>query len=234
MGLGKLENQLGHRFKSPALLERALTHGSWAHENSRPVDSGRVRELENETLEFLGDSVLGLAVADHLFSKHPGLSEGDLTRMKHQLVRMSSLSSAAERLGLGEHLRLSKGEESLGGREKPTILADTLEAIIGAIFLDGGYIAARAFVARILAEEFRSVSPESSRDNKSRLLELFQAEKREPPTFNVIATEGPPNDRKFTVEAIWDGGRVIGEGRSIKSAEMAASEQALDQLGWSK
>lgn len=230
MSLAKLENQIGHKFQKPELLERALTHRSWAHEKLKGEPETKVREAENESLEFVGDSVLGLAIAEQLYTKHPGAAEGDLTLMKHRLVSMPTLAEIAARLDLGPHLRMGRGEEQSGGREKPAILADTLEAIIGAIFFDSGYISARAFVTRIFADEIKTVTPKTSLDYKTLLQETLQAQKLTAPEYAVVRTEGQPHDRTFYVEASWQGGRSNGSGRSIKAAEMEAASEALKML----
>src|SRR5829696_1725603 len=160
MNLSKFENLIGYKFDDPALLERALTHRSWAHENLAGRSEDEIRAAENESFEFLGDSVLGLAVAEQLFRKHPDASEGELTLMKHRLVSTTTLAAAAESLNIGEYIRIGRGEEKTGGRQKRAILADALEAIIAAVFFDGGYITARSFVTRVLADEFRGVTPD--------------------------------------------------------------------------
>ncbi len=161
--LGKLENLLGYKFKDIALLERALTHRSWAHENLPNASEEAIREAENESMEFVGDSVLGLAIAEELFRKNPKLSEGDLTLMKHHLVSTTTLADLAKELGLGEFIRVGKGEEKTGGRKKQALLTNTLEAVIAAVFFDGGYIAARALIMQIFAAELRNTSPEMAR-----------------------------------------------------------------------
>ncbi|HMT07513.1 MAG TPA: ribonuclease III [Pyrinomonadaceae bacterium] len=228
--VAQLENLTGHRFNDIGLLTRATTHRSWAYENNPDASNNEIHQIENESLEFVGDSVLGLIVAENLFSTNRGASEGDLTLMKHRLVSTASLATAAERLELGKFIRIGRGEEHTGGRKKQTLLANTLEAIVGAIFLDGGYSAARVFVLRIFADEFRSISPKTSLDFKTLLQETLQAEKLAAPRYNVLRTEGPPHDREFFVEALWEGGRSTGNGRSIKSAEMLAAQNALEML----
>lgn len=234
MSLAKLETLLGHPFQTPELLQRALTHRSWAHENLKGETVATVRDSENESLEFIGDSVLGLAIAEQLYAKHPGAAEGDLTLMKHRLVSMATLAGIAERLDLGPYLRMGRGELHSGGRAKPAILADTLEAIIGAIFFDSGYIAARAFVAKIFADELKNVTPESSLDYKTLLQETLQAEKHAAPVYTLVRTEGQPHDRTFFVEASWADGKATGSGRSIKAAEMMAASEALKSIGETK
>jgi ribonuclease-3 len=228
--LAKLETQLGYKFKNIDLLERALTHRSWAHERLPDGNEENVRELQNESFEFVGDSVLGLAIAEHLYLKNPRASEGDLTLMKHYLVSTDTLARLSNDLGLGEFMRVGRGEEKTGGRRKQALLADTLEAVIAAIFFDSGYISARAFVNRIFTEELRQTTPKGSLDYKTLLQETLQANKLSAPTYKVIKTEGPPHQRTFFVEAQWEGGAVSGQGNSIKQAEMMAANLALKKL----
>lgn len=230
MNLAKLETSLGHRFEKPELLERAVTHRSWAHERLKREPEETIRSAENELFEFLGDSVLGLAIAEHLYARNPNAAEGDLTLMKHRLVSTATLASIGESLGLGSYMRLGRGEETSGGREKPQLLANVVEAVIGAVFLDSGYIAARAFVARIFADELKNVTPKSSVDYKTMLQERLQANKMAAPTYNLVKSEGQPHDRTFHVEAVWAGGRAEGSGRSIKAAEMMAAKDAIEAI----
>ena len=230
MKLSGFEKLIGYTFKDTALLERSLTHRSWAHENLAGHTDGEIRAAENESFEFLGDSVLGLAVAEQLFRKYPGASEGELTLMKHRLVSMATLANVAETLQIGEHIRIGRGEEKTGGRQKRAILADALEAVIAAVFFDGGYIAARGFVTRIFADEFRSATPEASADYKTLLQERLQAEQLSGPVYSLLKTEGQPHDRTFYVEASWNSGRAEGRGSSIKAAEMMAASEALKSL----
>jgi ribonuclease III len=228
--LGKLEGLLGYNFQNLDLLERALTHRSWAHEKKPFGENEEIRSLQNESFEFVGDAVLGLAVAEYLFKKHPDASEGDLSLMKHKLVSRGTLAKVSEKINLSEFIRVGRGEEKTGGRGKQALLADCVEAIIAAIFFDGGYIPARAFVQRVLAEEFRAATPVTSIDYKTLLQETLQADKRDAPVYNLINTEGPAHKPTFFVEAVWDGDKVEAEGSSIKSAEMKAAEMALEKL----
>lgn len=228
--LAKLEKLLGYKFQNLALLERAVTHRSWAHEKLPDGGEEKIRELQNESFEFVGDSVLGLAIAEQLFIDNPKASEGDLTLMKHHLVSTETLAKIANNLDLGEFMRVGRGEEKTGGRRKQALLADTLEAVIAAVFFDSGYISARAFVARVFKEELRLATPRASLDYKTLLQETLQANKRAAPTYKVIKTEGPPHERTFFVEAKWEGGRVSGQGNSIKQAEMMAANLALQKL----
>ena len=230
--LDLLEGVLSYQFRDRALLERALTHRSWAHEQVAPGAEEQARRLHNEALEFLGDSVLGLIVADHLCRIYPRASEGELSRMKHQLVSAATLTKASLRLQLGDFLRFGRGEERSGGRRKDALLADVLEAITGAIFLDGGLEAARAFVQHSLGNELALVNPVNAAeaDYKTMLQEKLQAERRPPPRYTVVEMAGPPHKRVFHVELAWDGGSVRAQGRSIKAAEAAAAQQALETM----
>lgn len=224
-----LERILGYNFSNRALLERAVTHRSWAHEQVPPGDEHQARKLHNESLEFLGDSVLGLVVANYLCDSYPGGTEGELSRMKHRLVSAPTLAKAAQRLQLGNFLRFGRGEEKSGGRQKNALLADVFEAVIGAIFLDGGLEAATKYLCHALAEELAAANPltAASADYKTLLQEKLQAERRPAPKYAVIETQGPPHQRTFYVEVNWDGGRIQGEGHSIKAAEAAAARAAL-------
>ena len=210
-------------------MKRSITHRSWAHEQVAPGAEDEARKLHNEALEFLGDSVLGLVVADYLCKAYPGGTEGELSRMKHRLVSAPTLSAASVKLNLGEFLRFGRGEEKSGGRRKNALLADVLEALAGAIFIDGGLDAASAFVERALGEELSKVTPvvAAESDFKTMLQEKLQAERRSAPRYSVVEAVGPPHRRTFHVEVSWDSGSVRAEGRSIKTAEAAAAKEAL-------
>lgn len=227
---GRLEGVIGHRFQDIKLLERALTHRSWAFENLSAEDVDKIRETENESLEFLGDSVLGLIIAEHVFNEHPEVDEGGLTLMKHHLVSTVTLARVAETLDLGEYMRVGRGEEKTGGRRKQALLANLLEAVIGAVFVDGGYPSARVFVTRLFADELKQATPKNSIDYKTMLQEMLQARKEQAPAYKVIKTDGPPHEREFTVEATWDSGSTQGSGTSIKAAEMMAAEEAINVI----
>lgn len=230
--LEELEGKLGYEFRDRPLLERAVSHRSWAHEHVGPGEEGRARALHNEALEFVGDSVLGLVVAEHLFRAYPDSTEGDLSRMKHQLVSTQTLASAATRLGYGDFIRLGRGEEKTGGRQKQALLADTFEAVLAAIYLDGGFDAATRFVLRALAPDLGDATPESAAaaDYKTMLQERVQAQFRVTPTYEVVSTDGPPHDRTFHVEARWNEFAVKGSGTTIKAAEMESARRALERL----
>jgi ribonuclease III len=230
--LAALEQSLEYTFKDRRLLERALTHRSWAHENVPAGEEDKARQLHNEALEFVGDSVLGLVVADALFHTHPEVTEGELSRMKHRLVSAQTLARAARDLQLGEYLRVGRGEEKTGGRHKHALLADAFEAVLAAVFLDGGFAEAARFVARALRQELDEASPESAAaaDYKTLLQERLQAERHLTPHYDVIETLGPPHARIFHVEVVFDDERVNGEGQTIKAAETDAARRALERM----
>ena len=230
--LDLLETILSYKFQNRGLLERAVTHRSWAHEQVAPGAEDEARRLHNESLEFLGDSVLGLIVADYLCKAYPEVTEGELSRMKHRLVSAPTLATASSRLQLGDFLKFGRGEEKSGGRRKDALLADVLEALAGAIFLDGGLSAATDFVQHAIGEELRVVTPKAAAqaDYKTMLQEKLQAERRAAPRYSVVEALGPPHRRTFHVEVSWDSGNVRAEGRSIKAAETAAAKEALASM----
>jgi ribonuclease III len=221
-----LETRLGYRFRDRGLIEHALTHRSRAHEDA----SGGV--LDNESLEFLGDAVLGLVVADMLFHDFPQFDEGQKSKVKATLVSTSSLAALADRLGVGAHVLLGRGEEKTGGRRKQALLADTYEALIAAIYLDGGLEEARRFILRELADDLARVrSPEFFRDHKSALQEFLQARNRPLPEYAVASATGPDHDKRFHVEVRLAGERLAeANGRTKKDAEQEAARVALEQL----
>ena len=230
--LDLLEKVLSYKFKDRTLLERAITHRSWAHEKVAPGDELEARKLHNESLEFLGDSVLGLIVANYLCNSYPAGTEGELSRMKHRLVSAPTLAEASLGLKLGEFLRFGRGEEKSGGRQKNALLADVFEAITGAIFIDGGLESATKFVCHALRSELEGADPLSAAkaDYKTMLQEKLQAERRPAPRYAVIETLGPPHQRTFKVAVSWDRGSIRGSGHSIKAAEAAAARAALDVM----
>ena len=230
MDISSFENRIGYTFQDRDLIGRALTHRSWAHESLAGRNENEIRAAENESLEFVGDSVLGLVISEELFRKFPNASEGQLTLMKHRLVSMTTLASIAESLRLGDLVRIGRGEEKTGGRQKKAILADTLEAVIAAVFFDSGYTAVRSFISRAFADELDRVSPSDSVDYKTTLQEMLQAARLSAPTYSLIRTEGQPHERTFYVEASWETGSAEGQGSSIKAAEMMAANAALKAL----
>lgn len=224
----EFERRLGYRFKDRSLLEAALTHRSSSYESGRSA-------IDNyERLEFLGDALIGFVVADWLVAKDAQAAEGELTRRRQALIRMESLAGAARTLGVGERMRLGRGEEASGGRQKSSILADTFEAITAAVYRDGGLRAARAFLARHLRTQFRAalrgLLPDP--DFKSRLQEVCQSRSRQTPHYRVVGTSGPAHALTFEAEALL-AGKVLakGSGPSRKQAEQAAAEAALSGLG---
>src|SRR5688500_13999952 len=218
------EARLGYRFRDRGLLEHALTHKSKAHEDP----SGGV--IDNESLEFLGDAVLGLVIADALFRTFPEFSEGQKSKIKAMVVSTTALAELAEQLGLGEHMILGRGEEKTGGRRKQALLADTCEALIAAIYLDGGLEPARQFIMRELGEDLeRAGRPDySGRDHKSRLQEALQGLGRPLPVYRVVGEVGPDHRKLFHSE-VHVGPEMLaqGTGRTKKEAEQEAAKAAL-------
>ena len=220
-----IPDRLGHDFAEPALLREALTHRSAA--NRRRGGPKR----SNERLEFLGDRVLGLTVAELLFEAYPDENEGDLTRRQTALVREETLAGIARELGLPGRLTLDGGEESGGGRDKPAILADALEAVIGAVFLDGGYAAASTFVRRHWAGRVRATKT-PPRDAKTALQMWALARAPEHPRYAEAGREGPAHRPRFTIEVEVPGfGRASGVGETKREAEKAAAAALLRELG---
>jgi ribonuclease III len=219
--LSQLESDLGYRFNDAALLTRCLAHVS--HERSQ-------KEGHNEVLEFLGDAVLDLAISDLLIRLYPKRSEGDLSRMRAALVNAHVLAQKAVQLKLGALLRLGKGEERSGGRTKPSILAGAFEALIGAVFRDGGYSAALALVERYFATDLEEKHL-GQRDFKTRLQEISQMLFRVPPVYRIISEKGPDHAKRFVTE-IAVNGKVLGrgEGSSKKQSEQQAAKIALREL----
>lgn len=223
--LDALQSALEYRFKDRALLEQAVTHKSFAHENREETNG------DNERLEFLGDSILGLVVSTLLWEQFPKAPEGELTRRRADLVCEASLSVVATEIGVGAAMRLGRGETRTGGRDKPRLLASSFEACVGAIYLDGGLDAAIVVVRRLFGERMRVASPGAA-DFKSRLQELVQQNKSgASPVYEITNTEGPDHDRRFFV-AVRVAEQVLGEGsgRSKGEAEQAAAQQALTTL----
>ena len=223
-----LQQAIGYRFRDRGLLEHAMTHTSRANED---VSGGVV---DNESMEFLGDAVLGFVIADLLFRECPDWNEGQKSKTKAALVSTATLARRAERLSLGEHMLLGRGEEKTGGRRKQALLADSYEALIAAIYLDGGIEHARAFLAREfggLITEAHDSGGGAGQDYKSALQELLQSRGEAPPDYRLVGTIGPDHDKKFHVEVVVRG-EPIGEavGPSKKEAEQEAARAALGKL----
>jgi len=224
--LSVVETALGHTFSRPALLTIALTHSSWANERGDGSS-------HNERLEFLGDAVLELCVSTELFSRFPEAPEGELTLLRSHLVNEASLAEMADRLHLAEHILLGKGEENQGGRGRPALLSDAFEAVVGALFLDGGYDAARAFVAKIFHGVWpaRPAAPKA-KDFKSRLQEYTQKTHKTRPVYVLLGSAGPEHDKRFEVRlTLPTGQEIAATEKSVKKAEQMAAKLALESLG---
>ena len=226
--LEELDEAIGYRFRQPELLERALTHRSAA-----PEDSTLGVRADNEQLEYLGDAILGMLVSEHLVSTFSQWSEGQLSKSRARLVNAASLCSAARRLKLGSYLRLGKGEEKTGGREKPALLADAFEAVVAAIYLDAGLAAAREFVKRALldtAMELEGNCLELS-DHKSALQEFLQARGWPSARYALVREVGPDHQKTFWMQVDVPGVvNATGTGLNKKEAEQSAAAQALELL----
>lgn len=222
MNMQVLEERLGHVFQNRKLLETALTHPSFGGDHHVP---------HYQRLEFLGDAVLELAVSRYLYFELPEVDEGKLTRIRAALVREESLNRAARRIGLGEFIRLSVGEERSGGREKPSILSDVMEAVLAAVYLDAGFDEAVRIIGMVLGEELRPEVLKDHLDAKSRLQELMQREGRMP-SYDYLSMEGPPHAPVFAYR-VMDGDQELGRGSgtSKQNAQQAAARDALKRMG---
>ena len=219
-----LEAAIGYRFSNIMLLQNALAHSSYA--NERWHDSLK----SNERLEFLGDSILGMTVAEHLYKNFPDRPEGELTRMRADMVCEAALAAVAEKIGLGQHLLLGHGEEQGGGRERPSILADAVESVIAACFLDGGIGAAEAFIKQFVLCNV-PVKNLQNKDYKTTLQELIQQKKDQVLTYVLVGQSGPDHDKVFTVAVSLNGKEIgVGTGSSKKRAEQDAARAAMETL----
>ncbi|MDZ7652337.1 MAG: ribonuclease III [Burkholderiaceae bacterium] len=219
MDLAALEERLGYRFTAPALLEQAVTHRSHG-------------AVHNERLEFLGDAVLNCTIAQLLFQKYARLNEGDLSRLRANLVKQSSLADIAERIELSEYLRLGEGEMKSGGFRRPSILADTMEAIFGAVLVDGGFEAGSGVIARLFEPVLKHVDPKTlGKDSKTLLQEYLQGKRLPLPVYTVVETRGAAHNQEFEVECAIPKLEISvrGNGRSRRAAEQTAAKLALDQ-----
>ncbi len=220
--ISALQSILGYTFTNPDLLQLALTHRSVQREEG---------EDQNEKLEFLGDAVLGLAMSDLLFRKFPRYREGDLSKMRASLVNAEVLAVKAHTLALGDWLRMGRGEERSGGREKSSILAAAYEAMLGAIYLDGGFLPTTQLIAAHFAEDLLETERIATFDDKTRLQEITQKIFKETPSYQVVEVNGPDHEKRF-VSQVSIAGRIYGsgEGRSKKRAHQAAASQTLELL----
>lgn len=226
MTLENLQENLGYRFRDESLLRGALYHSSYANEHRNE------NIVSNERLEFLGDAVLGFVSAEFLYSRFPHAPEGELTRIRAALVREESLFEVAQALQLGECLMLGKGEESGGGRQRPSILADCTEAVFAAVYLDGGMDCARDLIHRVLLSKGDIAVAESRRrDYKTELQELVQRKPHQVLRYELVGQSGPDHAKVFTVAVLLNGGPVgEGSGHSKKEAEQASARAALEKL----
>ncbi len=225
--INRLEETLGYSFRQPSLLERALTHSSAANER-RPAHA-----RDNEQLEFLGDSIIGFCISDLLFRKYTGLSEGELSKVRAHLVSSANLSKLARQLDLGDFMVLGKGEEKTGGRKKLALLADALEAVVAAIYLDGGLSAAQSFVIKILEPDLAAIGSGQFllRDFKSQLQERLQALRLQPAEYLIVKETGPDHRKYFSVELRINGQKMTeGHGATKKMAEQEAARLALERF----
>jgi ribonuclease-3 len=233
--LDNLEKALGHRFANRGLLEQALTHSSYASESSAPIEN-------NEQLEFLGDAALQLIASQELYQRFPGYHEGQLSKLRAHLVNANHLLHCARELDVGSYLRLGRGEEKTGGRRKNTLLADAVEAVLAALYLDGGLFVARAFVLKyILEPELERLAGAEEEvllvaDHKSLLQQRLRAVGRPEPRYELVAEEGPPHCKSFTMRVlVFDPGNEVefdslGSGSTKKAATQMAAQKALERL----
>lgn len=219
-----LEDKLGYHFQDPSLLDNALTHSSYANEHHAS------KAQSNERLEFLGDSVLGMVVADYLYRNFPALPEGDLTRMRANLVCEGNLVVVAKMWDLGSYLKLGRGEESCGGRERPSIQADAVEAVLAAVYLDSGIAQARRIIQKFILDNIAQMS-QAGRDFKTALQELVQRKSGQILSYHLTGQSGPDHAKTFEMEVRLNGAPIgAGKGRSKKDAEQAAARCALEAL----
>ncbi len=220
----QLEDLLGYHFQNRSLLDRALTHSSYINEHHKnKLDS-------NERMEFLGDSVLGLVVADHLYHTHPDLPEGELTRIRANLVCEKSLYQVAQKLNLGSYLKLGHGEVVAGGRERPSLLADATEAVLASVYLDGGIEPVKGLIEHLILEN--EESNQETRDFKTCLQELVQKKAGQTLSYKLTGESGPDHAKTFSVSVVLNGQEIgSGQGRTKKAAEQEAARDAIDFLG---
>jgi ribonuclease-3 len=222
--LDALQQRLGHVFANAELLQQALTHASFGHEKRQHVP-------DNQRLEFLGDAVLQLVITEELYRRFPGLTEGRLTVMRAQLVNRHHLQAVALALGLGDHLILGRGEENSQGRQRGSILADAVEAVLGAVFAEAGWETARAIILRHFESSLAGQNGEMNANPKGELQEKLQSRGDEPPLYRCITESGPAHARLYEVVVEWQGSELgRGQGASKKEAEIRAAESALRAL----
>lgn len=218
--LKELEKRIGYHFQNPELLEKALRHSSYANEH-------RMNRIEcNERLEFLGDAVLELVSSEHLFTQFPQMPEGELTRLRASLVCEPTLAFCAREIELGSFLRLGKGEEMTGGRHRDSVTSDALEAVIGAVYLDGGFANAKEFITRFVLNDLEN--KKLFYDSKTILQEIVQRDFNEPLSYELLAEEGPDHDKKFRMQAkIGEKAYGVGVGHTKKGAQQLAAYETI-------
>ena len=226
--LEEFQNKIGYKFNNPDLLFEALSHSSFANES-------RHRYRSNERLEFLGDSVLSIVVSDYVFEHCRDIPEGELTKTRATLVCEKALHQFGEQINLGNYIMLGKGEELAGGRERPSIIADAFEAVIAAIYLDGGMEHAKKHILRFLPKDIQGAVAKAYDDYKTILQEIIQKNPEEHVEYKLVGESGPDHNKLFTVRVMLNS-NVIGEGtaHSKKSAEQMAAHEALTLMGWTK
>lgn len=227
--MNPLEERLGHKFRNGLLLAEALTHPSISLERKNyPFD--------NQRLEFLGDAVLQLVVTEHLYRLYPDFSEGKMTKLRTRLVSRTALKTHAQTFELGRYLMMGRGEESTGGRERASTLADAFESVVGAIYLDGGFDAARNFILRATHDDFEQIARDPEEVNpKGHLQELLQAIEPCAPVYEMVEQSGPDHLKSFISRVIWSGVELgRGEGLSKKQAQVAAASDALERKAWER
>lgn len=222
----ELQEAIGYSFHNPELLTEAMTHSSYAHEQHKGMKY-------NERLEFLGDAVLSIVVSDYIYKHCPELPEGELTKLRASLVCEKSLFDFAKQIDLGSYLRLSNGERRNGGAKRPSIVSDAFEALIAAIYLDGGMEAARKHILRFVIPEIEQHKNRSFKDYKTALQEIIQKNPGEKLEYRLVGSSGPDHDKHFKVEVCLNS-NVIGKGggRSKKEAEQQAAREALELMGY--
>ena len=225
--MDSIEIRLGYKFRNPLLLAEALTHPSLAYESQKA-------HFDNQRLEFLGDSVLQLALTEHLFRSFPDVTEGRMTKLRAQLVSRNALAQFAVSLRLGNYILLGKGEEASGGRKRASTLADAFEALLGAIYLDSGYSSARDLVVGLFEQEIGAISMSSEEGNpKGTLQEILQAIGSEAPSYCIVGESGPDHRKVFHAQVFYNGLLLAqGRGKSKKEAEVRAATEALRKKIW--
>jgi len=225
--MNPLEERLGYKFRNALLLAEALTHPSISLER-------KDYPFDNQRLEFLGDAVIQIVVTEHLYRLYPDFSEGTMTKLRTRIVSRTALKTRATDLDLGRHLMMGRGEDSSGGRERASTLADAFESVVGAVYLDGGFDAARNFVLRMTADDFERIAQDPEEVNpKGVLQEILQALEPRAPVYEVLEQSGPDHSRRFVSRVVWKDlelGR--GEGLSKKQAQVAAASDAMEQKIW--